>query len=136
MGYMRHHAIVVTSISDDLIKKANAKALGLFGPGGVSTILPPQNNGYMTFIVPPDGSKEGWPESDKGDDLREAFIEWLREQYYEDGGTSLSWAEVQYGDDEDEAKLCGSSDDDTKYFRENYEENEVGDWEPKAKEQA
>ena len=29
--------------------------------------------------------------------------------------------------------LVGSGDDDTKYFRENYEENEAGDWEPKEK---
>jgi hypothetical protein len=133
---MRHHAIVVTSFNEKLTREAHAKALGLFGLAGVSTILTAPSNSYFSFFVGPDGSKEGWPESDRGDSLRELFIEWLREQYHEDGSSNIFWAEVQYGDDEDEAALCGSSDDDCKYFHENYEENEAGDWEPKAKEQA
>jgi len=134
VGYMRHHAIVVTS-HPDLAKKAHAKALGLFGLSRVSPIINSSSNSYASFFVSPDGSKEGWPESDKGDDLRELFVEWLREQYYEDGGTSIDWAEIQYGDEDHEAALVGSGDEDTKYFRENYEETEAG-WEPKAKKKA
>lgn len=132
MGYMRHHAIMVTS-HPDLAQKAHAKALGLFGLDRVSPIINSSSNHYASFFVSPDGSKEGWPESDRGDELRAAFVEWLREQYYEDGGTSIDWIEVQYGDEDHESAICGGGDEDTKYFRENYEENEAGDWEPKAK---
>lgn len=130
---MRHHAFVVTSYNEREAQKAHAKALGLFGLDRVTTVMTSPSNAYYSFFVGPDGSKEGWPESDKGDELRAAFIEWLREQYFEDGSSPYFWAEVQYGDDEDEAKLCGSSDDDSKFFREHYEENENGYWEPKAK---
>lgn len=133
MGYIRHHAFVVTSFSEKIIKEAHAKALGLFGLDRVTTVMVSPSNAYHSFFVGSDGSKEGWPESDRGDELRAAFIKWLRTQYHEDGSSSIQWAEVQYGDDENEAEICAGSDDDSKYFYENYEENENGYWEPKAK---
>ncbi len=115
MGYIRHHTIVVTSWGEH-IQPAHAKALGLFGLGAVSPIIDSDRNDYRSFFVAPDGSKEGWDESDDGDTRRAAFIDWLRAQYYGDGSTSVSWVEVQYADDERETKVCGSSDDDVKVF--------------------
>jgi hypothetical protein len=109
MGYMRLHAIVVSSWSAPHIGDAHRKALELFDAPAednyrpiapVSGILKSGVNGYESFFVGPDGSKEGWDRSDQGDAARAAFVAWLNKQRYEDGSTSLKWAEIQYGDEE------------------------------------
>jgi len=108
MGYMSHHAIVVTSWSDEYIQSAHALATGIFP--SVSSVLRSQVNDYWSFFIPPDGSKDGWKESSDGDTRREQFIKRLREQYCEDGSSHVTWAEVQYGDDNKDSKVTRSSD--------------------------
>ena len=97
MGYMRHHAIIVTA-DTDRIRPAFNRAVSLFG-GLVSALVPAAVNDYRTFIVAPDGSKEGWDVSDDHDRKRHAFIDWINGQRWADGSTPYKWAEVQYGDD-------------------------------------
>jgi len=58
-----------------------------------------------SFAVFPDGSKEGWPESNEGDTKREMFRAYLNRQRWRDGSSPLDWAEVQYGDDEGDNKV-------------------------------
>ena len=107
MGYMVHHMIVVTSYDEQLIKKAWNRACDIFclakhplgGADQVTDIMMSPVNHYYTFFVPPDGSKEGWSDSEDANARREEFISWLNAQRFEDGSTSLKWAEVQYGDD-------------------------------------
>lgn len=100
MGYMRHHMIVVTSYDQPLINKAHEHATELFGAStGVTPIVMSPINHYYTFFVPTDGSKEGWTDSEDGDARRAEFVTWLHTQRWEDGSTSLKWAEVQYGDE-------------------------------------
>ena len=115
MGYMRHHMIVVTSCDDLQIQEAHAKALEIFswanmglvnqGIVGVTPIFTSPVNHYYTFFVPPDGSKEGWSDSEDGDTGRALFIEWLNAQRHEDSSTCLKWAEVQYGDEEQDNRV-------------------------------
>lgn len=117
MGYMRHHAILVTSWSDESIALAHSQAASLLAqaelsPTMLSPILAGSVNAEHTFVVAPDGSKEGWDTSDSGDAFRTAFVAWLRSQEYEGGSSALAWAEVQYGDDEGEAFIVNHSDDD------------------------
>ncbi len=59
-----------------------------------------KSNGYITIICGPDGSKEGRPESDAGDALRETFIQHIEEDKYdEDNETSpWNWVEVEFGE--------------------------------------
>lgn len=116
MGYMRHHAIVVTGILRDLtlssfprIEDAHAEALELFPR--VSPIVESEINGYGSFFIPPDGSKEGWAESSAGDGKRARFRVWLYSKEYEDGSSPFKWVEVQYGDDERETVVTAHSDD-------------------------
>ena len=45
-------------------------------------------NGYHTFVMIPDGSKEGWPDSDYYDTLRQRFIDRL----------DCQWAKVSFGE--------------------------------------
>jgi hypothetical protein len=110
MGYMRHHAIVVTSWSEERLQAAHKRAEELL-PGLVTPILKGWVNEYQSFFVGPDGSKEGWDDSDKGDIQRQKFREYLASEFMEDGGSYVDWAEVQYGDDEEVTEIVDSSDD-------------------------
>lgn len=95
MGYVSHHAIVVTATEHDDAATARFKALEL-GCTVSPVVLSPMN-GYASFMVAPDGSKEGWSQSDDGDASRLAFVRWLRgaSEY----GFCLDWIEVQFGGD-------------------------------------
>lgn len=96
MGAIHHHTIVVTSSFEDLIKRAHKIAKGRFPY--VSPLSPRVINGYRSFFIPPDGSKEHWEPSDRGDTCRQGYIEWLDAQSYEDGSSGLKWVEVGFGD--------------------------------------
>lgn len=103
MGYMRHDAIVVTSWKREAIEEAAAKAcdLGLevLGPSAVVT------NGVSTLLVCPDGSKEGWDESDAFDAKRAKYLEYLNSVRYEDNSSCLSWVALAYSSDDKEATI-------------------------------
>lgn len=110
MGYRCHHAIVVTSWG--ALDKAHEKAVSLFGISSqVTPIVGPVINGYTSFMIGPDGSKEGWEPSNVGDLKRDAFCAWLDEQAYEDGSSCFQWAEVQYGDDNDDNRVLRTDAD-------------------------
>ena len=111
MGYMRDHAIVVTCFEEELLLTARRKAIALFGVGQVSAILKALVNDYTSFCVGPDGSKEGWAESDEGDAKRASFVEWLDQQRETDGSSALRWVVVQYGDDEGVSFVVTHSDE-------------------------
>lgn len=104
MGYMRHHSIIVTSRDADSAASAHAEACRTFAV--VSPLLLSEVNGYHSFFVPPDGSKEGWPDSDAGDARRSRFIAWLAASV-----GYLDWAEVQYGDEEGQTRIVADSDE-------------------------
>lgn len=111
MGYMRHHGMLVTSWQPEAIVKAHNKAikLGL----AVTDITPSGINGYTTFAVVPDGSKEGWTPSELGDLARDKYVTWLRGCYRK--GLYLSWVEIQYGDEEGDTHIVNHSDDEASY---------------------
>ena len=109
MGYMRHHAIVVTSWDGKLLNTAHSKAVAL---GMLVTNTTEDGvNGYHSFLVAPDGSKEGWDDSARGDAQRAEFVGWLDMQRYEDDSTSLDWVEVQYGDENYQTLIVNDSDE-------------------------
>ena len=115
MGYTRHHAIIVTSWDIDLLFKAYKRAVDVFPR--VSGIVSSLKNRYKSFFIAPDGSKEGWLDSIYYDGLRAGYISYLRTLVNEDGSSSINWAEVQYGDDEDDNKVlhCSSRNVDENY---------------------
>lgn len=96
MGYIRHHAIIVTAFDRERLEPAHARAVKVFGAAQVTQILVAPVNGYATFFVGPDGSKEGWAASDEGDEKRAEFIAWMRKH---PKGYYFDWAEVQYYDE-------------------------------------
>jgi hypothetical protein len=109
MGYMRHHAIIVTSFNVKYAAELRDIAAGIFGDA-VTDMLHAKVNGYYSFMVGPDGSKEGWQESEDGDKRRDRFIAELRAAYKR--GVYCKWVEVQYGDDNQITEALRSSDGD------------------------
>lgn len=113
MGYMVHHAVLVTSWDAAALADARATALDLYGQEGmaslVSAIVPGVENGEATFVVVPDGSKEGWGESQASDRARFAFMQYLHDCRHEDDSSSLQWCEVQYGDERGDDRMIRST---------------------------
>jgi hypothetical protein len=111
MGYMQHHAILVTTWddTDNGVAAAHREAERCM-PGLVSPIITGWVNGYSSFFIAPDGSKEGWEDSDKGDAGRADFIRWIRSQDYDDGSNRFTWALVQFGDDDEDNRLLAGTD--------------------------
>lgn len=101
MGYIKHHAIVVTGFRGKDVEAAHRAAENA---GCVVTpFTDAQTNGYRSFLVAPDGSKEGWDTSLDGDSARERFKEYLAGA--EERGQYLEWVEVAYGSDDADAKI-------------------------------
>lgn len=96
MGYMRHDAIVATSSIAEHLQAAHTKAKELGLP--VSEIVEGHTNNENSFLIAPDGSKERWPESDAGDEQREAWKSWMRSQEE----MWVDWAHVNFGGDDDQ----------------------------------
>lgn len=98
MGYFVHHTISVTSMQREQLAEARSFAIGL--GAHVSELVEGQTNGVASFMIAPDGSKEGWEDSAAGDVRREAIKNWLRARAYSDGSTHLKWFEVEHPEDE------------------------------------
>lgn len=95
MGYLRHDAIVVTSWKEAHLRTArlHARELGL----EVSEVVEGRMNGQTSFLIAPDGSKEGWKDSDDADAQRDAWKAWARSQ---SGDLWIDWAHVNFGGDD------------------------------------
>lgn len=96
MGRIKHDAIVLTG-QTALIAPVHSMAVAHFDGSAVnvSNITEYGINDTSSFLIAPDGSKEGWPPSDEGDRLRESFVGWLQVE-----GPLINWIEVRFGGDE------------------------------------
>jgi hypothetical protein len=97
VGYIRHHAIVVTGYADALDKLERVRKEAVRLCEAVSGIVASQRNGYASFFIAPDGSKEGWGASADAEIHRDQFLRYLQATAPE-----LIWIEVQYGDERGE----------------------------------
>lgn len=76
MGFNKNEAVIVHfaeaewagSRMDDFLATLTDWQRAIFAR------LPAAVNGGLTYFMAPDGSKEGWPESDEFDHLRQRFI--------------------------------------------------------------
>lgn len=111
MGHIRHHGIIVTSYDSRRLSMAWGVAVYLFEDvAPISDIHESPINGYNSFCIFPDGAKESADESEAGDLAREKMIAWIDKHNSEAGGHFIDYAEIQYGDDNREAKLLRCSD--------------------------
>lgn len=88
MGTISHDALIVTA-HDQYMEKAHAAAVAIAQemtddethphPAEwtrlISPVMTGVMNGYQFFFVAPDGSKEWWDHSDRGDELRRRIEE-------------------------------------------------------------
>lgn len=102
MGHHVHHAILVTSSDCESIERAwqRAKETGAV----VSDISDAKANGFRSFAVFPDGSKEGWQASDDGDAQRKQIVQYLRERDFD-------WIEVAFGGDYAEGRVVSAREE-------------------------
>lgn len=96
MGVINHDCIIATTWDKDAMERliASAKNWGI----KPLMVTPPNQFGYLTALLPPDGSKEGWQDSDIGDNSRASFIALIESFNYEDGSSPFSWVEISYGE--------------------------------------
>ena len=99
MGYIRNHTIVVSASQAVRLHPAHDKALELFGEQCSQIVLHAVNGG-AAFFVAPDGSKEGWAQSDEGDEARNSLCEFLEAQH-----PWVDWAEIVLGSDDGEYRI-------------------------------
>ncbi len=104
MGYIKHHAIIVTGWKGEALEDAHKRAKAVFGDM-VSPLVKSATNGYISFFIAPDGSKEGWEQSNTSDRERESFINWLEDYMRDDKAGCLSYVELFYGEDNGEADI-------------------------------
>ena len=107
MGYIRHNAILVTGWNVH-VDEAHKMALSIFPCAQVTDVTREVINGYKSFLVAPDGSKEGWADSDDGDSRRADFIRRL-----ETTDWYLDWVEVRYGTEGGAAQIVNDAGKET-----------------------
>lgn len=108
MGYMKHHAIIVTSYDHVRLEACRNKAIELFH-SQVSDIVFPVVNLHESFLIGTDGSDEGYNESDTGDEKRFEYRIWLENFCFSDGSSAVQWVELSYADDYDDPKILNHS---------------------------
>jgi len=99
MGVLVRHAIAVTSGRAHHNYLDDARDYAHSVGAQCTPIMETLVNNERTFFVCPDGSKESWGASYRGDEQRELIVEYLRSVAYDDGSSPLSWAEFYYGSD-------------------------------------
>lgn len=98
MGYVKHHAIIVVGHDKKDLEVARKQARKMFkNLCSVTKVTKERTNGCCSFMVSPDGSKEGWDTSHQGDEARKRFKNWLNGCY--DKNLYLDWVEVAFGGD-------------------------------------
>ena len=99
MGYMKHDVVVAT-MSDSVAPDMDAFRASI--PERFRSIvigpIPGVINGYVTCAMLPDGSKEGWADSDEADAIRARFVA-LFGQRYEDGSSDFDVVHAEFGGD-------------------------------------
>lgn len=109
MSHVRHNAVLVTApayvwqppMSREVPPQPNVEAFRLSLPPEWRPLVvgpvPSMVNSYVTYAFLPDGSKEGWPESNDGDRYRQQFAD-LFAWSYEDGSSPFDVQLVVYGE--------------------------------------
>lgn len=96
MSVINHNVIIATTWNNDVATKLR-EWIEEFRTSLVVEHTS-QLNGYQTFVVCPDGSQEGWTDSDSGDHFREMFVQRLLSDNYDDDSSPWAWVEVGFGE--------------------------------------
>jgi hypothetical protein len=99
MGYVQHDTVIVTTDESqapdlDAFRASIPERFRRLVIGPIPSVV----NAYVTCVFLPDGSKEGWVDSDTGDDIRARFVA-LFGQRFSDGSSWHDVVHVTYGGD-------------------------------------
>ncbi len=117
MRNIRHHAIVVTAQDKKFLEKLHKETLTHFDQSLsvrikgflVSPLVSSFINDYHSFLIAPDGSKEGYDTSEEADLARRSYLDRLEEIRKNEPERDLHFVEVLYGADNDSAALLRAS---------------------------
>jgi hypothetical protein len=98
----KHNSVIVTCdlYEKDKFVQVLDKASDLFG-SLVTQYVHTKLNGYLSFFVATDGSKEGWPEAEEADTKRKALCDFIDTFAYADGSSPFWYVDVAYGETND-----------------------------------
>ena len=94
-GYILE-TIVVSSWNSEAMLNAWWKAKELIGERFVTPIYLATCNGFETFFIVPEGSREGWEDHINYCDKRKQLMEWLKKHEYEDGSNVYYYFKARY----------------------------------------
>lgn len=111
MGYLRHRALLVNGWDAKRVGTARDEVAALYEGAStadafgslVSPLLRHVVNGGASFVIAPDGSKEGWLISEFSDALMEQAKQMIARHKYVD------WCELLCGGDDDEFAVLAAS---------------------------
>jgi hypothetical protein len=108
MGTINHTALILTSSFVEKITIAHDRAVHVFG-ALATPMIPYVVNGGMSFMIAPDGSKEGWVPSDNRDKDQAAFVNWVNDTFndIEEGHRNqfIEMVEVSFGEIDEHGKV-------------------------------
>ena len=100
MGNINHNAIVITGWNHNEVQEAQVKAVELLYPicatekALVSEIVYGEVNGYSSFFIAPDGSKEGWELTKELNSARLQILDYVKNNL-----RSCDYTHVVFGGD-------------------------------------
>lgn len=92
MGLFVHHAVVATADAVFRGELERVRQVALESGLPATEIMPSPVNMLLSFFIGPDGSKEGWTDSDAGDTARADVLKLLR------ASGAIEWALLEYGE--------------------------------------
>ena len=108
MGYIKHNVMIFTSWDKRNLIKVRKFATTLLG-SLVTNIKSSNVNSTFTFFIAPDGSKEGWTESDIADDCRQKIADFVNSMAYSDGSNVITFVDVSYSNDDREVLVANNN---------------------------
>ena len=113
MKNIQHHAIIVTSNDKESLGLVRNEVLRLYKSNMeaknssqlVGPIIDSLINKFCSFLIAPDGSKEGYDASEDGNRIRKKIVEFLNSIAEADGSNTIKFVEVEFGNDERTARV-------------------------------
>lgn len=96
MGYIKHEALIVISYSEEVLSEIHLAATVIYADKAhlISPIIDSRMNGYHSFFIAPDGSKEGWTDSNASNAARNLVVSYIEKQ------NNTDYCEVMFGGDD------------------------------------
>jgi hypothetical protein len=107
---IKHHTIVVSCNDHKKLEKVRAEVVEMYkkymeakGFQLISPVIDSLINGYCSFFIAPDGSKEGYDASDDADKIRKLVVKYLMSPEMKSG--EVHFVEISYGSDDGKAEI-------------------------------